>query len=92
MCDCCFKYLQKKRMNKYTVNEELLKNNENECSICLCKLRKNKCIKTGCEHYFHLTCYTEYVFKFNHLKVKEIACPYCRENQDELNNIILVSS
>ena len=69
------------------VTEDELKDNIDECGICLEKLNENACLKTeGCNHIFHLSCYKEYL---KYEKNINKGCPMCFTNQLYINNILL---
>ena len=60
---------------------------EDECGICLDKLKNGRCLKTDkCNHIFHVSCYKKYL-KYN--KSIETKCPMCNSSQDYVNNILL---
>lgn len=60
---------------------------DDECGICLDLLKGSPCIKTdGCNHIFHIYCYKKYL-KQTKIK-KELSCPFCDSNQENLNIFI----
>ena len=61
---------------------------DDECGICLDLLKGSPCIKTeNCNHIFHHYCYKKYL-KQTKIK-KELGCPFCNSNQDNLNNFVI---
>ena len=73
---------------KIIITEDELKDNEDECGICLEKLNEDACLKTEkCNHIFHLSCYKEYLkYKKN---INNKCCPMCSTEQIYINNILL---
>uniref|UniRef100_A0A6C0KZ39 RING-type domain-containing protein n=1 Tax=viral metagenome TaxID=1070528 RepID=A0A6C0KZ39_9ZZZZ len=61
---------------------------DDECGICLDLLKGSPCIKTEhCNHVFHRYCYKKYL---EQTKIKkELGCPFCSSNQDNLNNFVI---
>ena len=60
---------------------------EDECGICLDKLKNGPCLKTEkCHHVFHISCYKKYL-QYN--KNIETKCPMCYSSQNYVNNILL---
>ena len=48
--------------------------NNNECAICLEKLKSNNTIKTSCNHYFCISCVSKQLNSENNMK-----CSLCRK-------------
>lgn len=54
--------------------------NNNNCSICLCKTDCNALTTLKCGHTYHTDCYTSFL-AYNIVNNKDnIACPICRDN------------
>jgi len=69
----CKIYYDTYKKNK-NLNEELIKDSNNDiCSICLEKLKDDKCVILNCEHIYHKDCIKEWLKKNNN-------CPNCRIN------------
>jgi len=57
---------------------------DDECGICLDLLKSSPCIKTeNCNHIFHKYCYKKYLQQMKNNK--ELGCPLCCSNQENLN-------
>jgi len=55
--------------------EILNENIDNDCAICIDKLKKgNEIIKLPCNHLFHIDCIKSYFLNYNN------KCPMCRSN------------
>lgn len=82
LCKCCCKKEKKYFMLEKADYEKL--ECDDECGICLDPLKYSPCIKTEkCNHVFHKYCYRKYV---NTTRVrKNLGCPFCDTNQDNLN-------
>ena len=66
-------YYDTYKKNK-NLKEKLIKNDDNDiCSICLEKLKDDKCVILNCEHIYHKDCIKKW------LKKNE-TCPNCRIN------------
>lgn len=77
---CC------KKQNIILLNDEL-NSIEDECGICLEKLKNNICLKMeNCNHIFHVSCYKKYLNYNNNIATK---CPICSSSQEYINNILL---
>lgn len=61
-------YLKNKNLK-----EKLIKDDNDICSICLEKLKNDKCVILSCEHIYHKTCIQKWLKKNN-------SCPNCRIN------------
>lgn len=59
--------------NKLNKKPVYYKFNENKCSICLDKFKKNNTIILDCYHKFHASCI------FKSMAAKHFKCPLCRK-------------
>lgn len=74
-------YFFKNKKIKIFPFDILVKNEEEECSICLEHLKsKNIIYLSGCKHKFHISCIKEW---FKNFDAPE--CPLCRSQQNKLN-------
>ena len=62
-----------KNLSKITVNDNILNNYDNLCSICLIDFKKEeKIIKLNCNHMYHKECIEKWFLKNSN-------CPFCRK-------------
>ena len=55
------------------LKQKLIKDDNDICSICLEKLKDNKCVVLSCEHIYHKVCIQKWLKKND-------SCPICRIN------------
>ena len=68
----CKIYYNDYKKNK-NLKEKLINDDIEICSICLEKLKDNKCVILSCEHIYHKVCIKKWLKKNN-------TCPNCRIN------------
>lgn len=51
---------------------------EAHCGICLEGLKLRECLKTTCNHFFHLACLNDYLAHGLRSMTNDICCPMCR--------------
>ena len=55
-------------------------NNDDECPICLEKIKNKETIKLNCNHIFHKKCIKRWINETNNNPNLDITCPLCKVN------------